>query len=191
MHLELKNEPLHRNVVGRSCQRARRLARGLLKLNEKKREKGGEGCTINLPTAIEQFGTSYESATSGVYRTIESIRPNEPWRQRKQRAPFLRVRWPTSSSSSSCALSLKNNEEEAAGSDAKHHAMHPRKIECGDRGTSEETSRGTRAENKGLEVNETQGKGGSNLFQWIRKKREIVGTRCVLAETLLPPGSFL
>lgn len=84
----------------------------------------GEWSSINLPRAIEQFDASYESAASGVYRTIESIRPNNRGAKEATRS-FLPSFLPRS-----CAPSLENNEEETAGISAKHRDAST-KIECG------------------------------------------------------------
>lgn len=91
------------------------------------RGEGGRGkgestssSSINLPRAIEQFDGSYESATSGVYRTIESIRANNRGAKEATRS-FL------SPLPHSCAPPLENNEEETAGS-LPNTAMHPRKL---------------------------------------------------------------
>lgn len=77
--------------------------------------------------------------------------------------------------SSSCALSLKNNEKEAAGSAAKHRVA-SMKIECGGRRTTGKKKRRNKWRKRGS-VNETPRKGECNLFSWTRRKREIPETR--------------
>lgn len=98
----------------------------------------GEWSSINLPRAIEQFDASYESAASGVYRTIESIRPNNRGAKEATRSflPSFLLPPPV------LAHRLSKITRRKPQGSLPNTAMHPRKLNAEEKKKEEEEEEG-------------------------------------------------